>query len=35
MLQPLTNVNPTMEYKMESSKIGVTSMLDRLGTKEI
>ena len=35
MLQSLTNVSSTMEHQMESSKVGVTAMSDRLDTKEI
>ena len=34
-LLPLTNVNSTMENQMESSKLGLTIIPDRLGTKGI
>ena len=34
-IQSMTKVSPTMEYKMESSKLRVTPMIDRLGAKEI
>ena len=34
-LLPLTKVNSTLEHQMESSKLGLTTISARLGTKEI